>query len=428
MQANVSQPSPSSNPQGNPALASSSSMRPPQTAQRGGHKGRHSRSAAANVTPAAAAQSGNVAGFLRQLSGSQSAGPTSAGPTSPPASQKAKQAASPQRYQQWLAVLGLNGRKRQPQAAQKSSPQPPSPQASSPKPAAKQAPKPAAKPPKPKRIDLLFKGDAPDNIPASKPSNPAETLLGSRLLFELVLVRPWILVCGFWLLLVGTSALALSGLADPGKPAVSEAPTSGEVQPLQPLGVAPDTAVTSRLSESPIALNGGRTPDPAVQPLPMWSLWVMVGACAAGCIVLSRPGLITFGTPDQRRRPLRSRPLGSRPPRSRKTEGKSDRSAALTARPRAQLGQGYPAPHQRPQLNPNYPQGQVMAVSNQGAIRQVTPTHAAQPTPTKLVSFDVGPAKVSVIPDHESHALDWKEGSLAHKLDVRQNRPLKSFL
>ncbi|MEO1592475.1 MAG: hypothetical protein AAFU71_14475, partial [Cyanobacteria bacterium J06632_22] len=91
-----------------------------------------------------------------------------------------------------------------------------------------------------------------------------ETLLGSKLLFDLVLVRPWILVCGFWLLLVGSSAVALSGLADPGNPTVS-ATAETDVQPMQPLGVAPDTAVTSRLAESPVALNGGQTATAAAQ-------------------------------------------------------------------------------------------------------------------------------------------------------------------
>ena len=261
---------------------------------------------------------------------------------------------------------------------------------------------------------MLFKGEATAAAtspaqPASSQTAAAETLLGSKLLFDLLLVRPWILVCGFWLLLVGTSAVALSGLADPGKPTVSE-PTNGEVQPMQPLGVAPDTAVTSRLSESPVALNGGQTTSSTTEPLPMWSLWVMVGACAAGCIMLSRPGLITFGGPE-RRRP--SRRQGGKLARSPQPPGRTS-GAAKTAGPA------------RPQLKPQYPQGQVMTVSHQGGIHQVTPTPAVKPP--GMVSFEVSQPNVSVVPAHESNALDWEEGSLAHKLDVRQNRSLKSFL
>ncbi|MEO1591936.1 MAG: hypothetical protein AAFU71_11675 [Cyanobacteria bacterium J06632_22] len=154
----------------------------------------------------------------------------------------------------------------------------------------------------------------------------------------------------------------------------------------------------------------------------MWSLWVMVGACAAGCIVLSRPGLITFGTPE-RRRPSRSGNAGGRLARATQPSQVSQHKAAAqerNARPQAQ----------HPALKPHYPQGQVMAVSNPGVIQQVTPTRAQQSAASKLVSFDVSPAQpdVSVIPAHEDHALDWQEGSLAHKLDVRQNRSLKSFL
>ena len=302
-----------------------------------------------------------------------------------------------------------------------------SPKASSQKTLPKTAPQKTA--PKPKRIDVLFTGEA-QTAAATAAKDQTEALLGSKLLFDLVLVRPWILVCGFWLLLVGTSAVALSGLADPGKPTVSEAPEP-TVKALQPLSVAPDTAVTSRLAESPVALTGGQTATPTNDPLPMWSLWVMVGACAAGCVMLSRPELLTFGASERRR--------------SSRTHGKSTRSTLARAVPTRgaapQDGAATQVPSKmgRPQLKPNYPQGQVMAVSGQGSIRQVTPTRAAKPAPSQRVSFQVGQEtsaqngssvqpQVSVIPAHESHALDWKDGSLAHKLDVRQNRSLKSFL
>ncbi|MEL7504754.1 MAG: hypothetical protein AAFN18_20055 [Cyanobacteria bacterium J06554_6] len=268
------------------------------------------------------------------------------------------------------------------------------------------------KTPKPRRLDVLFKGDTTADNQATQPAAAThETLWGSKLLFNLVLVRPWILVCGFWVLLVGTSAIALSGLADPGKPTVTES-TDARVKPMQPLGVAPDTAVTSRLAESPVALNGGTSNlnSGVSQPLPVWSLWVMVGACAAGCIMLSRPELIALGASERRRRPIKA-------------------SSKLARTAKAGSAAQAPTPRSRPQLKPNYPQGQVMAVSTQGAIQQVVPTPSSQ-TASKLVSFDVrqNHPDVAVIPADETHVLDWQDGSLAHRLDVRQNRSLKSFL
>lgn len=270
----------------------------------------------------------------------------------------------------------------------------------------------AEKTPKPRRLDVLFKGDTTADNQATQPAAAThETLWGSKLLFNLVLVRPWILVCGFWVLLVGTSAIALSGLADPGKPTVTES-TDARVKPMQPLGVAPDTAVTSRLAESPVALNGGTSNlnSGVSQPLPVWSLWVMVGACAAGCIMLSRPELIALGASERRRRPIKA-------------------SSKLARTAKAGSAAQAPTPRARPQLKPNYPQGQVMAVSTQGAIQQVVPTPSSQ-SASKLVSFDVrqNHPDVAVIPADETHALDWQDGSLAHRLDVRQNRSLKSFL
>ena len=65
--------------------------------------------------------------------------------------------------------------------------------------------------------------------------------------------------------------------------------------------------------------------------------------------------------------------------------------------------------------------------------------HKVRPTPIRAdsnISSQPAPFKVkaeaatsvTVVPDQETSPLDWKEGSLAHKLDVRQTRSVNSFL
>jgi hypothetical protein len=80
----------------------------------------------------------------------------------------------------------------------------------------------------------------------------------------------------------------------------------------------------------------------------------------------------------------------------------------------------------QPQLNPHYPASQVMAIQPGGQIQQITPTKAVKVAPPpKNVSFKMPTAQTS---NSASQPLDWQGNSLAHKLDVRQNKSINSFL
>ena len=228
---------------------------------------------------------------------------------------------------------------------------------------------------------------------------------------DLFLVRPWLLVGGLWLSFVLMIAIALAGLSSPGRELTLE-PVSSSIAG-QPLS-GPDAAAAARLPGDAATLAqsdpAATLPGAPERSMPTWPLLVMVAVCAGGCMLMSRPGLLTAESRRGRRR-MPAVSVGPRPPA---------RAAARPARSR----------RARRRLNAQQPASQVMAFRTGQKIR-----HSPTQRPTnvsKPVSFAMDTARstaaVSVVPEGEASPLDWKEGSLAHKLDVRQTRSINSFL
>lgn len=231
-------------------------------------------------------------------------------------------------------------------------------------------------------------------------------------------VRPWLLVVALWLTFVLMIAIALAGLSNPGREMALEPIDSSIVG--QPLST-PDAAAFSRLppGDDGIALNqrdpAAILPKQTKKNMPVWPLLLMVLACAGGCMMLSQQSLLTDGS--RRRRAAAPLPLANRPPVIRSARPTGKRHRRRTKR----------------RLPPQQPNSQVMAFRSGQKIRHTSPQ--PRQIATKPVSFalsnDVSSADsptVSVVPEHETSHLDWKEGSLAHKLDVRQTRSIRSFL
>ncbi len=251
---------------------------------------------------------------------------------------------------------------------------------------------------------------------------------------DLIWVRPWLLVGGLWLTFVVLIAVSLAGLSSPGREMVL-APVSSSIDG-QPLS-APDAAAASRLvlpDDEQIVLTqrdpAATLPGAPEKSMPAWPLLVMVAACAGGCMLMSNQGLLVAEPRRARRRgaekPVAYRAVrASRPTTSRPVGGRSvsrpTGSRPVGARKRR-------AKNRR--LGAQRPVSQVMAFrSGQQKIHH-TPVQNA-PRATKPVSFAVSHGAntpVTVVPENESSALDWKEGSLAHRLDVRQSRSINSFL
>ena len=276
-----------------------------------------------------------------------------------------------------------------------------------------------------KKKQTASKPSKPTKVSTDQASNPqshsGKSLKPGTVLLNLFWVRPWLLVIALWLTFVLMIAIALAGLSNPGREMVM-APVSSSIvgQPLS----APDAAAVSRLNtqnERVITQHdpAATLPGAAEKSMPAWPLLLMVAACAGGCMMMSRQGV---SEPQRGRRRVAVTPRSGvrsnniRPDSPVRSVGKRHRRAK----------------HRR--LGAQRPASQVMTFNSSGQTLHHTPTQQP-PTVSKSVSFavngEVAPStssSVSIVPDDESSPLDWKEGSLAHKLDVRQTRSINSFL
>lgn len=210
--------------------------------------------------------------------------------------------------------------------------------------------------------------------------------------------QPFVLLGGLWLLMVVVAVVALGGLANPGDPEQprvtrDRSGPAPAVIPPRPRSTAstPPTGTAFAIEEDAARSVEGNGEEEGAPGFPLWSLAVLVGCCAAGSILASRQ--INAPTVSRRRRakkrvkPAPSHPAPPPPP-------KAKRLKPYMAHP-----------------SPPRPSGEV-APADTAAIATPAPRHTA----------------ISVVPDDEIHALDWPEGSLAHQLDLRQQKSLSSLL
>ncbi len=117
----------------------------------------------------------------------------------------------------------------------------------------------------------------------------------SKLFLNLLLVRPWILVVGFWLLSMGIGSLALEGMLSPHKlttalpePAVEEsAGTKSSALLNVEQGsdeLVSDSSVAADNQETAVATAVGKD----TSSVPVVPLVALVGACAVGSLAISR--------------------------------------------------------------------------------------------------------------------------------------------
>lgn len=258
-------------------------------------------------------------------------------------------------------------------------------------------------------------GGAPDKV--SQDKTPKKTSKLGKFWTDLFLVRPWLLVGGLWITSVFMIVLSLEGLSDPGPEMVLE-PVSTSITG-QPLS-GPDVAAASRLAtRDDLAQKSRRDPAATLpgspeQAMPIWPLLFMVLACAGGCMLMSKQGVLTT---DNTSRRGRRRVPADKAPTPRPVVQSTGQSRSRRSK-------------KRRRLNAQRPASQVMAFrTNQQNLSHTSPHQ--NPMVSKPISFAVNSeptTQVTVIPDNETSPLDWKEGSLAHKLDVRQTRSLNSFL
>ncbi|MEO0646470.1 MAG: hypothetical protein AAFZ17_10010 [Cyanobacteria bacterium J06650_10] len=119
----------------------------------------------------------------------------------------------------------------------------------------------------------------------------------TKLFLNLLLVRPWVLVLGFWLFSMMTGGLALSGMLSPRKltqalpaPAITESSQASSSASINVEKAAEEIAIEGGLADESAASSGDNAVTVADNSagFPVLPLVVLVGSCAAGSLVISR--------------------------------------------------------------------------------------------------------------------------------------------
>jgi len=318
---------------------------------------------------------------------------------------------------------------------------------------------------KAKPADLHGRQSRIPNIPLIKNSKAA------RVTFTLLLVRPWVLVAGLWMVSLLGSAIAIKGLIRPS--ALLQALPEAIVE-------APPVATSSIISVAEDGADSGETPTEnaeaappaegdASSGFPVGMAIVLSGTCAAGCLLMSRRRRAMArlsaarSKPRVRRKPVRTdvvRPIETAQGLKQVRKTASSTASGKTARVRAanlrssnlrtvgaEDARGTSRAKKRRQRNKRVASvsgAQTVAIKNRKKGQLPTRKAAGQKAVSRSVATARGPrttaearahrvkrassrmahrqSVVSVVPAGESHALDWTNGSLAHQMDVRQPR------
>ncbi|MEM8502577.1 MAG: hypothetical protein AAF716_05425 [Cyanobacteria bacterium P01_D01_bin.1] len=327
-----------------------------------------------------------------------------------------------------------------------------------------------------------------------------------RMALTLLLVRPWVLVMGFWIFSLGIGSLALGGMLSPRRltmalpePAV-DASVVSSAQSTDTQSASTQSTDTSQFADastteagadadSAESTSAGTTSSSSLTlALP---LFLLVSACAVGCFMISRQrtmkmaaararvrkvrGELTLTSKASSDSQLRSKPKAParKPSKTSSVPRKLPKKSALARpAPKHPVPQGidlkiFPkkagsvsnrlASSLNAELQPkkrrhrsktaiaarmaanritSKPVANGSAANGgKGLVSRAAVAHAGvqarQPTRSRKSTIRAAnrrrrpasqPTVVSVMPAGESHALDWHEGSLAHRMDVRPHR------
>lgn len=114
----------------------------------------------------------------------------------------------------------------------------------------------------------------------------------ARVAFHLLLVKPWVLVVGLWLVSALSAVVAAERLVSPSKLTKDLPEPVVEVAPVAKTNSFIDVeqgaeGITADSTE-PEAAQSAASEVVANSRLPIWPLVTLVGSCAAGCVVISR--------------------------------------------------------------------------------------------------------------------------------------------
>lgn len=294
-----------------------------------------------------------------------------------------------------------------------------------------------------------------------------------KVALNLLLVRPWVLLLGFWAISLVGGALALEGMLSPRRLTMDLPEAVVEPEPVR-------TSSLISISQSSDEIAGDATAQPVseeVSPvavesasgLPVLPLVGFVGACAAGCLVMSRRRAMArlssarakgrvrkvrarTGTPVKAgvKKPVVKKPVvrqpvmaavrsGAQKPGTQKSGAQKsgaqksglqkagipktvEKVAVASAAPRQKKRRQRPrkAAGVRPAAV-----GTSVVASRATAQRVIAkPQGGKRTTRRSMRAASRRQPMVSVVPAGEANALDWPQGSLAHQLDVRHRQAM----
>ena len=277
----------------------------------------------------------------------------------------------------------------------------------------------------------------------------------ARVAFHLLLVKPWVLVVGLWLVSALSAVVALEGLISPSKLKQALPEPAAEVTPVAKADGFIDveqsadglTAEDADSNNAGVAESAPEAADVSDSRFPVWPLVMLVGSCAAGCVVISRRRAMLRMTATRARNRGRKLP-GAKTPlkangRLKASPGKPIRrksanglvalvkpaasSIQTSSKDSAQLKKR--RQRKRPatqQTTTKGSSGNRVLLSRSNAQQAAPKTRVSKPSKPQRSPRRVArtarrrQAVVSVVPANQSHRLDWTEGSLAHEMDVRQ--------
>ncbi|MDJ0704552.1 MAG: hypothetical protein QNJ46_14815 [Leptolyngbyaceae cyanobacterium MO_188.B28] len=228
---------------------------------------------------------------------------------------------------------------------------------------------------------------------------------------SLFLAQPLLMVGGMWMLLVLIAVIAFGGLLNPEiKPLPRMNPL--EQARLSRIQRSASTEADQERQLSHLAENELRsTDDPKVADsllvdaneenndsgpsIPVWSLATLALICASGCWVIDK---VLNAPPSAPVKKLRQ-------PQPVKSNGLTPRTLKLK-------------PYLASTPSSSQPEGKMQRLP--GQTPNAHPTASPPPDSDSVVP--------SVVPPTEVSSLDWPDGSLAHQLDLRQQKSLSSWL
>ncbi|MGC1307654.1 MAG: hypothetical protein WA885_10515 [Phormidesmis sp.] len=157
---------------------------------------------------------------------------------------------------------------------------------------------------------------------------------GSQLAFKLLLVHPWVLVAGLWIVSLLGAAVAWEGMISPRKLTQALPEPAAQVAP-----VATNNFIDVEQRSDEIVTEEAAGADSSVQPgvtavkdsssFPAWPLGMMVGTCAAGCLVISRRRAMLRLSAVRARNAARGRVRKPRPAEMTRQTGKLGQKVAV---------------------------------------------------------------------------------------------------